>query len=142
MGTIQISAMQKQNVSRRPKLKWILLCTILFANLISFGQKTGGNITEAVSNENLTGIISTKKVLDGDGNIKFSIRNYSEEMLPPFIANEIHKKFQGKKVWGVTEISSETGIQYKVFLQDDKKWYHVTANSNGEVYLDNWYYKG
>ena len=134
--------MQKQNALNKIKLKWILLSTILFANFISFGQKTGGNITEAVSNDNISGIVSTKKVLDGDGNISYTIRNYSEEMLPPFIANKVHKKFPGKKVWGVTEISSELGIQYKVFLHDDKKWYHVSANSSGEVYLEDWYYKG
>ena len=133
--------MQKQNVSNNSNVKWILLLMILFANLISFSQKTGGNITEAVSNEN-TGIVSTKKVLDEEGNIRYTIRNYSEEVLPPFIASKVHKKFPGKKVWGVTEISSEEGIQYKVFLQDDKKWYHVSANSSGEVYLDEWYYKG
>ena len=115
---------------------------ILFANLISFGQKTGGNITEAVSTDNLSGIVSTNNVMDEDGDIRYSIRNYSEDLLPPFIAIMIHKKFPGKKVWGVTEVSSESGIHYKVFLQDDKKWYHVSANSNGEVYLDNWYYKG
>ena len=134
--------MQKQNVFKKNKMKWILLCTILFVNLISFGQKTGGNITEAVYNDNISGIVSTKKVLDADGNISYTIRNYSEDILPPFIANKIHKKFPGKKVWGVTEMSSELGIQYKVFLQDDKKWYHVSANSSGDVYLDEWYSKG
>ena len=133
--------MQKQNVTNKSNLKWIFWLTVLFANLISFGQKTGGNITEALSNDN-TGVVNTKKVLDEDGNIRYTIRNYSEELLPPFIANKIHKKFPGKNVWGVTEVSSEEGIHYKVFLQDDKKWYHVSANSNGEVYLDQWYYKG
>ena len=133
--------MQKQNATNKSNLKWILLITVLFVNLISFGQKTGGNITEALSND-ITGLVSTKKVLDEDGNIRYTIRNYSEELLPPFIANKIHQKFPGKKVWGVTEVSSEEGIHYKVFLQDDKKWYHVSANSNGEVYLDQWYYKG
>ena len=133
--------MQKQKVINNSNVKWILLLTILFANLISFGQKTGGNITEALSNDK-TGVISTKKVLDEEGNIRYTIRNYSEDLLPPFIAGRIHKKFPGKKVWGVTEVSSEEGIQYKVFLQDDKKWYHVSANSGGDVYLDEWYYKG
>ena len=133
--------MQKQNVSITSKGKWLLLCTILFSNFISFGQKTGGNITETVSND-LSGIVSTKKVLDAEGNIQFTIRNYSEDMLPPFIANKIHKKFPGKKVWGVTEVSSEDGTQYKVFMFDEKKWYHVSANSSGDVYLYDWYYKG
>ena len=114
---------------------------ILLTNLISFSQKTGGNITEAVSNESLSGIVNTKKVLDEEGNIRYTIRNYSEDMLPPFISNKIHKKFPGKKVWGVTEVSSELGIQYKVFLYDEKKWYHVSANSSGDVYLDEWYFK-
>ena len=130
--------MQKQIIGKVKKL--VLLGITVFMITTSFGQKTGGNITDYTPKD-LSGVVSTTKVLDADGNIRATIRNYSEDMLPPFISNRIHKKFPGKKVWGVTEVSSEEGTQYKVFLVDDKKWYHLSATSNGEVYLDEWYYK-
>jgi hypothetical protein len=81
-------------------------------------------------------------VYDTDGNIRFSIRNYSEDLLPPFINARVHKKYPGKTIWGVTELSSEDGLIYKVFLQDDKYWYHLSVNTSGDISLDEKFIKG
>src|SRR6478672_495967 len=73
---------------------------------------------------------------DHDGNVTKTERYYKEEGLSPFLLAKLNKKFEGKKVFGVTEISTETGVTYTIVLEDDKRWYQVTADDAGNVRLD------
>lgn len=73
---------------------------------------------------------------DREGNVTKTERYYKEEGLSPFMLAKLNKKFAGKKVFGVTEINSESGITYHIILEDDKKWYQVTADDAGNIRLD------
>jgi len=73
---------------------------------------------------------------DRGGNVTKTERYYKEEGLSPFLLARLNKKFEGKKVFGVTEVSTETGVTYTIVLEDDKRWYQVTADDAGNVRLD------
>ena len=73
---------------------------------------------------------------DHDGNVTKTERYYKEEGLSPYLLAKLNKKFAGKKVFGVTEVSSESGVTYNIILEDDKKWYQVSADDSGNMHLD------
>jgi hypothetical protein len=37
-----------------------------------------------------------------------------------------------QKIYGVTEITSKTGVEYYITMEDEKNWIQVKAESNGE----------
>ena len=73
---------------------------------------------------------------DRDGNVTKTERYYKQEGLSPFVLARLNKKFEGKKVFGVTEVSTDAGVTYHIILEDDKKWYQVTADDNGNMHLE------
>jgi len=73
---------------------------------------------------------------DRNGNVTKTERYYGEEGLSPFLLARLNKKYTGKKVFGVTEISSDNGTAYYIILQDDRRWYHVSADESGILRLD------
>lgn len=73
---------------------------------------------------------------DRNGNVTKTERYYKEEGLSPFLLARLNRKFEGKKVFGVTEVSTETGVSYTIILEDDKRWYQVTADDAGNLHLD------
>jgi|SRR5450432_672221 len=76
--------------------------------------------------------IASEIEYDHDGNFVESERYYTDaDMLPLHLACELHKKFAGKTVYGVTETNTDTETFYYVKLQDDKEWVTVKGNSFG-----------
>jgi hypothetical protein len=73
---------------------------------------------------------------DHEGNVTKTERYYKEEGLSPFLLARLNKKFEGKKVFGVTEVSTDAGVTYHIILEDAKKWYQVTADDNGNLHLE------
>lgn len=73
---------------------------------------------------------------DHDGNVTKTERYYKEDGLNPFILAKLNKKFDGKKVFGVTEISSDGGTTYNIVMEDDKRWYQVSADGAGNIRLE------
>jgi hypothetical protein len=73
---------------------------------------------------------------DRQGNVTKTERYYTENGLSPFMLARLNKKFNGKKVFGVTEVTSEGGITYHIVLEDGQKWYHVTSDAAGNLHLD------
>ena len=63
------------------------------------------------------------------------------QSLSPFILARIQQKYTGKKVFGITEVSSDAGLNYYIILEDDKKWYHVTSDATGNLSLEDKYNK-
>lgn len=76
-----------------------------------------------------------------DGNVLKTIRYYSEQSLCPFMLTKIKQNFPDKTVYGITEVSTDSGVNYNIILEDEKKWYHVTIDTNGTVRLDKKYNK-
>jgi hypothetical protein len=73
---------------------------------------------------------------DKEGNVTRTERYYAENDLCPFILAKVKKRFNGKKVFGVTEVNDENGISYHIILEDANRWYHVNADSAGFLRLE------
>ena|SRR5215218_2515666 len=72
---------------------------------------------------------------DFKGNIISVRRDYYEKDLSLFIVAKIKEKYAGKRIFGITEITSSEGIVYTIVLEDDKNWITVNASDNGELSL-------
>ena len=77
--------------------------------------------------------IRTRIRYDVEGNVLGTTRYYFEQTLPPHILTKIKKKYSGKSIFGVTEVSSEYDIEYYIVLEDDKNWTTVRSNSVGSM---------
>jgi hypothetical protein len=75
-------------------------------------------------------------VYDLAGNIVSTIRYYYEDKLPILILTKVKSKFEGKKIFGVTEESSEDGIRYHIILEDNKSWLTILAEPSGVMYVE------
>jgi len=80
--------------------------------------------------------ILSKVTYDKDGNILKTLRYYYEQNLPLLVLSKVKNKFSGKKIFGVTEESSETGTFYHIILEDEKHWINITADSYGAITVD------
>ena len=66
-------------------------------------------------------------------------RYYDEKNLPAYILFAVKKKYSGKQIFGVTETTGPSSVDYRILLKDDKKIYCVQASMNGSVQLDKTY---
>ena len=73
---------------------------------------------------------------DYNGKIISTTRYYGEESLSPFIRGKVNEKYPGKDIFGVTEVSTSTGLAYHIVLEDQDKWYNITSDSIGSIHLD------
>jgi hypothetical protein len=77
--------------------------------------------------------ILTKVVYDKDAHYVSSLRYYSEKNLPVTILCQLQKRYAGKTIWGVTEQSTESSTEYYVKMVDDRNWYTVRSDSEGNM---------
>jgi len=77
--------------------------------------------------------ILTKIDYDKDGNFISSLRYYTEKNLPINILCRLQKKYADKKVFGVTEMTSESTVEYYIKLEDDQNWITVKSNADGNM---------
>jgi hypothetical protein len=77
--------------------------------------------------------ILTKVEYDADGNFINSLRYYSEKNLPVTILCRLQKKYSDKKIYGVTEMATESSVEYYIKLVDDTNWITVRANIDGTM---------
>lgn len=66
-----------------------------------------------------------------NGAFASAIRYYTERALPYYLINVVKHKYPHMKVYGVTEITNEDGIQYYIKLENPKYWLSVLFDSNG-----------
>lgn len=76
---------------------------------------------------------STRAVIGNDGNLIRTIRYYKEKELPSHILYKIRKKYDGKTVFGVTEVANAAGTLYHVVITDSRNLYNVTIDDHGSV---------
>ena len=86
--------------------------------------------------------ILSKVTYDTDGNIVKTLRYYYEDNLPLLVMSKVKSKFNDKKIFGVTEESSEDGTFYHIILEDETHWINITADNFGTIRVDNKYKKG
>jgi hypothetical protein len=138
-------------------MKKILFAAVLFCSITAFANapiisqkvlnafnKTFQNAKE-VSWTELAGSYEVKfldadirmrVVYDEAGNIINTIRYYYEDKLPVLILTKVKSKYEGKKIFGVTETSSDEGMRYHIILEDSKSWTTVIADPSGSMYVD------
>jgi hypothetical protein len=85
--------------------------------------------------------IITRAVYDTEGNLLRTTRYYSQENLPINVLTKIKKKYAGKSIFGVTELSDEEEVSYHVTLQDETTWYIIKADNYGNIELTQKYKK-
>jgi len=77
--------------------------------------------------------ITCRVKYDLQGNIVSARRDYHEKNLSLFIAAKVKEKFSGKKIFGVTEVTTQDGIVYTIVLEDEKNWITITSNEIGNM---------
>lgn len=85
--------------------------------------------------------IKSRITYDTNGNILKTIRYYNEEQLPLLIRGKLKEKFEGKKVFGVTEVASQDQLNYHIVLEDEKTWTIVVSDPTGYMIVDKKYNK-
>ena len=72
-------------------------------------------------------------VYDKEGAFVSSVRYYQERTLPYYLLNILKKRFTGKAIFSVTEISTVSNIEYDVKLEDARTWLTVRVGSEGNL---------
>ena len=137
-------------------MKKILLAAIVFAfsframaddpnqKVLEAFNKTFPNVKDIAWTENEHSYevkfkkneILSKITYDKNGNIMKTLRYYYEQNLPLLVLSKVKSKFSDKKIYGVTEESSDEGTYYHIILEDEKHWINITADSYGGIKLD------
>ena len=86
--------------------------------------------------------VSSKVVYDKQGNILNTLRYYKESQLPIMILTRVKQRFADKKIFGVTEQSSDDGTYYYITLEGEKNWINIKADSYGSIIVESKYKKG
>ncbi|MES1224462.1 MAG: hypothetical protein ABUT20_53700 [Bacteroidota bacterium] len=79
------------------------------------------------------GEVNIRARYDELGNLLSTIRYYYEKQLPPSILSKVKRKYAGKTIFGITEVSSEEDLSYFITLRDDKNWYTVKSDVFGNL---------
>jgi hypothetical protein len=104
----------------------------------SFSSAKDVKWTESASNYSVSFLLSgiqSKVVYDKEGNIVSSIRYYSPQYLPMNVYRSLLKKYENKKLFGVTEVAVEENIVYYVKMYDEKYWYTVKTDNSGGLQI-------
>ena len=78
---------------------------------------------------------------DKDGNVINATRYYGQENLPVNILCKLKKKYPNAKVFGVTEVENEAGIEYYIKLEGTTDWTTVKSDIVGNTEIVEHYKK-
>lgn len=81
----------------------------------------------------ISGGVRCRIAYDAEGNILNGIRYYGEERLPFVLNAKIKKAFDGKAVYGVTEITVNDETVYEIYLQDEKTLMTLRSDRYGNL---------
>ena len=76
--------------------------------------------------------VRTRITYGKSGDFVEAFRYYGEQQLPPSILINIKKKFPGKRVFGVTEFSTISSVDYYVKMVDAKHWITIKMDAEGD----------
>lgn len=77
--------------------------------------------------------IQIRAQYDETGTLIKTTRYYTEKQLLPNIVAKLKKKFSGKEIGGITEITSDDEVSFTINLKDDKNWYIVKSDIYGNL---------
>ena len=86
--------------------------------------------------------IKTRVTIDAKGNLLQTMRYYSESHLPANVLYNIKNDYKGKEIFGVTEITNKSGVNYRIVLKDNNNYTHINANSAGDTEVVSTYKRG
>jgi hypothetical protein len=89
----------------------------------------------------VSGGIRSKVNYDKEGNMMSSLRYYAPQLLPLYILNKINKENPNKKMFGVTEVTYNGTIAYYIKLEDEKRWYTLKVDVDGNSQMTEKYKK-
>lgn len=77
--------------------------------------------------------VQVKAQFNEDGELLKTYRYYTEKQLMPNIVSKLKKKYPGKEVAGVTELTSDDEVSFVINLRDDKNYYIVKSDVYGNL---------
>ncbi|MCH5720142.1 hypothetical protein [Niabella hibiscisoli] len=101
-------------------------------------SNTGDNYEAFFDN----GGVKTRATIDAKGNLLQTIRYYKQDNLPANVLYNLKKDYKGCEIHGVTEVSNNNGINYRIVLKDNKHYTHINANQAGDTELVAKYTRG
>lgn len=121
-------------VDRNPTVSDKVLKTFnqLFTDAQDVRWSSIGKYTEA-SFKN--GDVKTRAFLDQKGSLVKTIRYYNEEGLPFDVLYKVKKAYARHDIWGVVEVSDCKATSYRITLKDQKNWYQVEVDAQGDLML-------
>ncbi|WP_018627582.1 hypothetical protein [Niabella aurantiaca] len=102
----------------------------IFAHAKNVQWSTTANYNEASFR---SGSVTTRAVIDNNGALIRTIRYYKENLLPPNILYKVKKRYDGKEIYGITEVTSADGTNYHIILRDSRNIYKVLADNGGSL---------
>lgn len=75
--------------------------------------------------------ISCRVIYDDEGNVRRTMRYYKGSQLPIMLQARIASKFEGKSIFGVTEVSTSEGIRYHIVLENATEFHHIESDEFG-----------
>ena len=84
---------------------------------------------------------AVKVLYDAEGNMLECLRYYNEAQLPMLLRVQLKKEYGGKKVFGVTEYSSNRDVIYYITLEDEKNWIMLVSDGGANLQVDKKYKK-
>ena len=85
------------------------------AKQVTWNEMPGTYIVNFVENG-----IRARIIYERNGVYQSSLRYYGEEHLPPYLVFYIKNNFPEKKIFGITEVSTASSINYVVKMEDDR----------------------
>lgn len=79
------------------------------------------------------GDILTRIEYDKEGEFLSSIRYYTEKSLPVSLLCRLQKKYSDKKIFGVTEMTTESTVEYYIKVEDANNWYTIHSYADGNM---------
>lgn len=67
------------------------------------------------------------------GELVKTIRYYGEAHLLPNILSRLQKKYSGKEIFGVTEMSTNEDVKFEIIVRDDTHFYIVQSDVYGNL---------
>jgi hypothetical protein len=77
--------------------------------------------------------IQVKVQYNTEGELLRTYRYYTEKQLLPNIVAKLKKKYSGKEVVGVTELTSDDEVSFVINLRDDKNYYILKSDIYGNL---------
>lgn len=77
--------------------------------------------------------VQVKAQFNEEGVLIKTFRYYGEKQLLPNIVAKLKKKYAGKEIAGVTELTSDDEVSFVINLRDDKNYYIVKSDIYGNL---------